>query len=59
MISAALVFLGLSFLIDGSIAMYKSKFKPPKPNEAANPNVDSALESKPTDEYDAWGRLID
>ena len=59
LISAALVFLGLSFLIDGSIAIYKSKFKPPKSNEAANPNVDSALESKPTDEYDAWGRLID
>ena len=59
LISAALVFLGLSFLIDGSIAIYKSKFKPPKSNEAANPNVDSALESKPADEYDAWGRLID
>ena len=59
LISAALVFLGLSFVIDGSIAMYKSKFKITKGNETTNPNLDSTQESIHIDEYDAWGRLID
>ena len=30
-----------------------------KPNEAANPNVDSNQKANLVDEYDAWGRLID
>ena len=59
LISSALVFLGLSFLIDGSIAMYKSKFKVNKVNQATNPEIDSNQESIHVDEYDAWGRLID
>ena len=59
LISAALVFLGLSFLIDGSIAIYKSKFKLSKANEVAISAVEPTQESTPTDEYDAWGRLID
>ena len=59
LISAALVFLGLSFLIDGSIAIYKSKFNVKKVNQATNPEIDSNQESIHVDEYDAWGRLID
>ena len=59
LISFALVFLGLSFLIDGSIAIYKSKFKLSKPNEVAISSIEPHQESKPAKEYDAWGRLID
>lgn len=61
LIPIALIFLGLSFLIDGSISIYKSKSKRNDANKDVNQESMQTEENQTQTivEHDAWGRIID